>query len=106
MPQELLHYLDDNGAFSVHITNRPGHATAMDETHEMIINKIVKDVVVKPNPELMEQICHGFPFRSECQNQLKEQIGLEKENSCFSDAKNYTKISDVKVRKMIELIQS
>ena len=102
MPQQMLHYLENNGAFAVHITSHPGHATAMDETHETCINKTIKQVVTRPNPELMEHTSNAFPFRSECQDQIKQ---LEKQPNLFIEDRKGVKVADTNVTKMLHLIE-
>ena len=67
MPPELLQYFEENGAFAAHITSRPGHATAMDETHKMVINRIIKGCITRPNPELPLQ----YPLGMIAKNNLK-----------------------------------
>jgi hypothetical protein len=81
MPKELQQYFDDNGAFSVHITSRANHATSLNETHETCMNRIVKDIVTWPNPELIEHASYACPLRNACQNQLKHELGLNTHNT-------------------------
>lgn len=103
LPSELQQYFDHNGAFAVHITSHSGHATALDETHETVINRIIKNTVTRPNPELMEHACNAFPFRSACQNQLRQQLGLDTE---ATEENKGIKIANSNVAKMVDLIDT
>ena len=42
------------GAFTVNILGRKGHAVALDEAHEMCINKDMKYPVVRPSKEYLQ----------------------------------------------------
>ena len=106
MPQELLEFFENNGAFAAHLTSRPGHAIAMDEAHETVINKIIKDVVTRPSPELMEHVCHALPFRHECQAQLKKQLGLDDTIRWSKEESKCTKVANVNIAKMLDLIEA
>jgi hypothetical protein len=103
MPNELKKYFDDNGAFSVHITSRANHATALDETHEMCINRIIKNIVKRPNPELIEHASYAYPFRNACQSQLKQELGMDVQNT---NEHKGLKITNVNIRRMIDLIET
>ena len=100
-PVELVDHFS-RGAFSVHFTNRANHAVAIDEAHEMAINKDCKTAVTRPDPELMHRISNVMPFRSSCMKNLKHEIGIE-----YKPEDNKGKaISDINVTKMMDIIQS
>lgn len=101
MPPELLKYFEDNGAFGAHITSRSGHATAMDETHEMVINKIIKSCITRPNPELIEHTSLALPFRSDCQKQLKNQVRLGNKADYFIEERKSVKVANSNVDKIL-----
>ena len=44
------------GAFVVNICGREWHSVAIDEAHEMLINKQVKMSVVKPSEDFISRI--------------------------------------------------
>ena len=99
-------YFEENGAFAAHITSRPGHATAMDETHEMVINRIIKGCITRPNPELIEQTSFAIPFRNDCQKQLKNQVGLEDKADYFTEERKDVKVANSNIDKMVQLIKT
>ena len=75
-PVPILQHLQ-KGAMSVRLTKSKGHAVALDEAHEMKINKHAKFSVVRPSKELMEKISNFMPFRSKCLNNLKHHLALD-----------------------------
>ncbi len=62
------------GAFVVSITGRPWHSVAIDESHEMLINKDCKTSIVRPLPDYINRIAHYMPYRSKAVQNLKNQI--------------------------------
>ena len=79
-PPQVLHHLQ-KGAMSVRLTKSNGRAVALDEAHEMKINRDAKFAVIRPSEELMEQISNFLPFHAQCINNLKLHLGLEKEEA-------------------------
>ena len=53
MPQPILEHLEAGG-FGVVLTPSQWHAVALDECHEMKINKDAKLAVIHPNPQTYE----------------------------------------------------
>ncbi len=100
-PSEILDYFH-RGAFTVHFTDRPNHAVAIDEAHEMSINKDCKTAITRPDPELMHRISNVLPFRSSCMKNLKHEIGIDYKPE---DNKGRT-VSDMNVTKIMDIIQS
>ena len=52
MPPSLL--MLKQGGFVVSISGREGHSVAIDEAHKMLINKNIKEAVVKPSEDYMK----------------------------------------------------
>ncbi len=50
------------------------HAVALDEAHEMLVNKDIKTSVVRPSREYLNRIMYYYPVRAKVCKQLKEQI--------------------------------
>ena len=49
-------------------------AVALDEAHEMLVNKDIKTSVVRPSREYLNRIMYYYPVRAKVCKQLKEQI--------------------------------
>ena len=63
MPNSIIGMFKQ-GAFVVNIKGRPWHAVAIDEAHEMLINKACKTAIVKPNPDYIKRLTTYLPYRS------------------------------------------
>ena len=63
-----------SGGFTVSITGRPWHSVASDEAHEMLVNKDLKQAIVRPSREYLTQIATFFPFRSQAMHNLQDQL--------------------------------
>lgn len=61
--------------------------------------------MTRPNPELIEHTSNAFPFRSECQDRIKQQLGLEKQPNPFIEDRKGVKVADTNVTKMLHLIE-
>jgi len=73
LPKPLLEHLQQ-GCFSVRLTPSEWHGVALDEYHEMKINKDAKLAVVHPSVHKMEHLSNHLPFRAACINNLTEQL--------------------------------
>ena len=69
LPTHLLNHLE-KGAFAVRLPELESHAVALDECHELCINKdcnkVCKLAVVRPIKDRMEFLSNYLPFRSAC----------------------------------------
>ena len=74
MPKELLDYFKAGG-FAVSITGRAFHSVGLDESHEMLINKDVKQAIVRPSKEYISSVYSNAGKNSD---HLKEQLFKEK----------------------------
>ena len=65
------------------------HAVALDEAHEMLVNKDIKTYVVRPSKEYLNKILYYYPVRSKVCKKLKEQLSVpcvrEKPPSIFDN---------------------
>ena len=52
------------GAFVVSVSGRPWHSIAIDESHEMLINKDCKTSIIHPLPDYINRIAQHMPYRS------------------------------------------
>ena len=71
------------GAFVVSITGRPWHSVAIDESHDMLINKDCKTSIIHPLPDYINRIAQHTPHRSKAIKNFK--------TNCFQH--KYNKIS-------------
>ena len=78
IPECILRHLK-NGGFSVRITPSEWHAVALDECHEMKINKDAKLAIIRPNEEKMKHLSNYLSFRSACINNLESQLFPERQ---------------------------
>ena len=62
------------GAFVVSITGRPWNSVAIDESHEMLINKDCKTSIIHPLPDYINRIAQHIPYRSKAIKNLQNQL--------------------------------
>ena len=60
------------------------HSVALDEAHEMLINKDIKTAVVRPTKEYLDRILYYFPVRSQALKQLKREVFLDNSHDSYS----------------------
>jgi hypothetical protein len=77
MPPNVLHHLR-KGGFSVRLSPTEWHGVALDECHEMKINKDAKLAVVHPSKHKMEFLSNYMSFRPACVDNLAKQIFPER----------------------------
>ena len=73
MPQSIL-TMFEQGAFVVSVTGRHWHSVAIDECHEMLINKSCKTSIVRPIPDYISRIARYLPYRTKALENLSCQI--------------------------------
>jgi hypothetical protein len=100
-PKHLLDHLC-KGAFTVNFTARQNHDVAIDEAHEMGINKHAKSVITRPEPELMKLASNTLMFRSACMENLKKEVNIT--NTEIHQIKGKSVINE-NITKMMEIIQ-
>ncbi len=66
------------GGFSGAITTRKLHCEALDELHEMKINKEAKCMVVRPTEDNMHRISTSLPFRAQMMEKFISQLFPER----------------------------
>ena len=74
--------------FVCNIRGTKMHAVALDEAHEMLLNKDIKTYVVRSSKEYLNKIMYYYPIGSKVCKQLKKQLSLpyvqEKPPSIFN----------------------
>ena len=73
MPKEILEHLQ-SGKFVASLSGRPGHSVAIDEAHEMKINKDFKTSIVRPSTENMNRLSLYLGHRTKLIENLKRQL--------------------------------
>jgi hypothetical protein len=72
-PQAILECLKA-GDFAASITGHHFHSVALDEAHEMCINKDLKQAVVRPTVEYLQKTSLFYPFRVKAYKNLMTQL--------------------------------
>ena len=104
-PAPVLKYLK-KGAFSVRLTKSNGHAVGIDEAHEMKINKDAKFAVVRPSPDIMENIANFMPFRAKCLNNLKHHLSMERnQTTTLPISTSQDRIADTNIMAMLDFME-
>lgn len=84
MPDSIL-TMFQQGAFVVSIKGRTWHSVAVDEAHEMLINKACKMSIVRPTPDYVNRIAQYLPYRTTALENLSNQLFPE-ENKPHTEA--------------------
>ena len=72
-PSAILSHLR-SGGFTVSITGRCWHSVTVDEAHEMLVNKDLKQAIVRPSKEYLTRTSTFFPYRSQALHNLQDQL--------------------------------
>ena len=100
LPLDILQCFEQ-GNFSASITGRPWHMVALDELHEMLINKDRKSAVIHPTIEFLSSQSLYFPFRSSVLRNIKEKLQINREGD-YSSSEIVTKTETSKPLKMLK----
>ncbi len=73
MPSALITAFQQ-GAFVVSISGKRWHSVAIDEAHEMLINKECKTAMTRPTPDYINRIAHYLPYRTKALENAKKQL--------------------------------
>ena len=78
LPEPVLRHLQ-NGSFSVRFNSTEWHAVALDECHEMKINRDAKLAIVRPSKERMTFLSQYMGFQANCVRNLTSQLFQKKQ---------------------------
>ena len=87
MPEDVLCFFE-SGAFVWSNTGKLMHSVALDETHEMCINKDLKTTIVRPTKEYLDCILYYYPVRALMLKAFKHQTLID------ADSQAITKVFD------------
>ncbi len=73
MPEHIRHCFQQGG-FVCNFKGNTFCAVALDEAHEMLVNKDIKTTVVRPSQEYLNRIMYYYPIRAKACNVLKDQL--------------------------------
>ncbi len=73
MPERIRHCFEQ-GRFVCNIKGNKFSAVALDEAHEMLVNKDIKTTVVRPSPEYLNKMMYYYPVRAQSFEVLKDQL--------------------------------
>lgn len=107
MPQEVIEHFE-SGAFVCSVTGSSVRSVALDEAHEMLVNKDLKTTVVRPTREYIDRIIHYYPVRAQALKALKQQAlldgpGQSTKVSIFNTSPHAVKVEENVAAMMIKL---
>ena len=106
-PEEILKCFKAGG-FTVKVKGGIGHAVALDEAHEMCVNRDMKMAVVRPTQPYLIKTNFFFSYRIKAQKQLTSQLFPEtpkaSQQSTVVDVTANTKHWEENIEKMHSLI--
>ena len=98
------------GGFTVKVKGGIGHSVAIDEAHEMLINRDLKMAVARPTTPYLKKTTHFFSCRIKAQRRFTSQLfpnnGVESPQSAIWDSRNSTKRWEENVQRMCTLLDS
>lgn len=106
LPKTLLDHLQ-RGCFSVRLTPTEWQGIALDECHEMMINKDAKRAVVCPGLHKMEHLSNHLSFRAACINNLSEQLFPERKERTITFSHRPTskdKKAETNIQRMLDAV--
>lgn len=83
LPTEIRHFFN-TGGFSVSLSGRSWHSVAIDEAHEMKINKECKTSIVRPSKDYISRVAGYIPYRAKCLENMREQLFPEERRASSS----------------------
>ena len=82
LPKPILKCFSEGG-FVVSVTGTPWHSIAVDEAHEMCINKSCKMAIVHPTQDYIHRVANYIPYRNKCLENLRDQLFPEEKKGIF-----------------------
>ena len=86
------------------ITGSHMRSVALDEAHEMCVNKDLKTTIVRPTTEFLDRILYYYPVRSQALKTLKKQLCMDSSKSKFSTTQFDNSLPVVKLEDNITVL--
>ena len=74
------------GGFGVSLSGYPWHSVALDEAHEMKINKECKTAIVHPSKDYINRVAGYIPYHAKCMENLRMQLFPEEYHASKSSS--------------------
>ena len=84
IPKEVLSNLQQGG-FTVSILGRPCHSIAIDEAHEMCINRECKEFVTRPSADYINRTALFLPIRAKAMKNAEKELFPERKNEIIKE---------------------
>ena len=84
IPKEVLSNLQQGG-FTVSILGRQCHSIAIDEAHEMCINREYKVFVTRPSADYINRIALFLPIRAKAMKNAEKELFPERKNKIINE---------------------
>ena len=97
-PDEMMSIFKQGG-FVVSLSGKQWHSVAVDEAHEMKINKECKMSIVQPSQDYISRTANYIPYRAECMENLREQLFPEDNHTCAPDIPDSIESEEYKTKR-------
>ena len=94
------------GGFVVSLSGTPWHSVAIDEAHEMKINKECKMSIVQPSQDYINRVASYIPYRAKYMENLREQLFPEDNHTNVPNVPNSIVSEDYKTKRSIANIKA
>ena len=110
IPRDVLKFLE-SGAFVCSITGKHMRSVALDEAHEMLVNKDLKTTIVHPSKEYLDRMLYYYPVRSLLLNAVRNSVLSDIDDTkgdkiCVFDAGQQSVKREENVKCMMTKVQS
>lgn len=87
------------------ISGTPGCCVALDEAHEMIINKEVKIAMTSTGMGSLARLLHYLPYRAQLLKILKSELHISDTNDHECESHSFYRLTEGNVTKYLEKLQ-
>lgn len=104
-PNEIINSFR-KGGFVVSLSGKQWHSVAVDEAHEMKINKECKTSIVHPSQDYLNRTANYIPYRAKCMENLREQLFPEDNHKHIPNVPDCLMSEDYKTKRSIANIKA